>query len=97
MAAPRLNMNKDCYPVWHLLLKMLQNRFRLALCHYRRKRRDIGLFDGLQTSKMFQQTPSRALADPRNVHQLGRSVTNLAALAVEGYSKSVSFIADELD
>jgi hypothetical protein len=90
-------MNEDCYSGWQLLLKMLQNRFRLGLGHHRGKRCDIGLLNRLQASKVFQQTPSGALADPRNVHQLGRPVTNLAALAVEGYSKSVGLIADELD
>ncbi len=76
---------------------MLQNRFGLRFCYHRRKRRHVGLLDGLQTPEMFEQSARSAFADARDVAQFCRAVANLATLAMEGYGEAVGLVTDELD
>src|SRR5271154_7554850 len=45
---------------------------------------------------MFQQAASRGFANSRNLSQLRRAISYLAALAMEGNGEAMRFIADQL-
>jgi len=46
---------------------------------------------------MLKQPSSRAFPNPWDFAQLGGAVTDLPALAVEGHSKTVGLITDQLN
>ena len=76
---------------------MVENCLRLIARNYRRKCGNISLFDGLHTAKMLQQPASRVFAHSGDFAQLRGAIAHLPAFAMEGHSKAVGFVADQLD
>lgn len=76
--------------------KMFEDSFGLRSGHDRRQGRYVGLLYSLQAAEMLQQAAGSGFAYAGNFPQLGGSVADLAALAMEGYGEAMGFVADLL-
>ena len=81
---------------WLTVFEVGKNCFGLRFC-YPRRRRGVGLLDGLQASEVLQQTARCIGSYARDIEQFGGAVTHLPAFTVERYGESMSLVANHLD
>ncbi len=77
--------------------EMFEDSFGLGLGYYCRESGHIRLLHGLQATEMFEQAASSGFSYAGDFSELGYAVSNLAALAMEGYGKAMGFVANHLD
>jgi hypothetical protein len=76
--------------------EVVKNGLRLVSGYDGRQGSYVRLFYRLQAAKVFEETACGGFSDSWNLAQFGGAVADLAALAMEGYSEAVGFVANHL-
>ena len=77
--------------------KVFEDGLGLGPGNYSGQGGHIRLLHGLQAAEMFEQAAGGGFSYAGDFSELGCPVSNLAALAMEGYGKAMGFVANHLD